>query len=65
MIRRSIVEADRDHRVVKWSLTAAVFALSLGTFAEVTLKRGAEDTTRVVAERVVDVDADRMQRIAG
>jgi len=65
MIRRSIVEVDRDHRVVKWSLTAAVFALSVGTFAEITLKRTAEDTTKVVAESVADADADRMQRIAG
>jgi hypothetical protein len=65
MIRRNIVRADWDHRAVKWSLVAAAFALSVGCFAEVTLSRADEDTGSVVAERASDVEADRLERIAG
>jgi hypothetical protein len=63
MIRRDIVHADRDQRVVKWSLVAATFALSLGCFAEVTLARSGDETAPIVAEKTVEADADR--RVAG
>lgn len=37
MIRRNVLQGERDSRVVKWSLIAAVFALSIGCYAELVL----------------------------
>jgi hypothetical protein len=65
MIRRNIVQADRDQGVVTWSLLAAAFALSVGCFAEVTLARSAdEDGAKVVAESA-ETKTDKGLRIAG
>jgi hypothetical protein len=65
MIRRSILQPERDQHAVKWSLMAAAFALSVGFFAEVSLARAAEEGAKVVAERAADVEADRTERTAG
>jgi hypothetical protein len=35
MIRRNLIRADSDQRVVKWALIAAALAFVLGSFAEV------------------------------
>lgn len=51
MIRRNLV-AERDQRVVKWSLVAAAFALSLGYFAETSLERHVEDAQPVAGQTV-------------
>ncbi|HSJ23538.1 MAG TPA: hypothetical protein VK929_02565 [Longimicrobiales bacterium] len=65
MIRRNITSADRDRTVVKWSLIAAAFALSVGSLAEATLTRSTEDTAKVVAEQAIDVEDTKAVRIAG
>jgi hypothetical protein len=62
MIRRDLV-IERDQRVVKWSLTAAVFALSLGYFAETSLERAADATP--VAGQSVEVTAPVTAAISG
>jgi hypothetical protein len=63
MIRRDLV-IERDQRVVKWSLTAAVFALSLGYFAETSLERNAADAAPV-AGQAVEVTAPATAAISG
>jgi hypothetical protein len=63
MIRRNLV-VERDQKVVKWSLIAAAFALSLGYFAEVQLERHVEDT-RPVAGQTVDTVAPVTAAITG
>jgi hypothetical protein len=63
MIRRDLV-IERDQRVVKWSLIAAVFALSLGYFAETSLERNASDATPV-AGQAVEVTAPVTAAISG
>jgi hypothetical protein len=52
MIRRDVVRSDRDQKVVKWSLIAAVFALTVGCFAEVTLVRHVDDTSAVASQKL-------------
>jgi hypothetical protein len=63
MIRRDLV-IERDQRVVKWFLTAAVFALSLGYFAETSLERNAAEATPV-AGQTVEVAAPVTAAISG
>jgi hypothetical protein len=65
MIRRNISQAERDHQVVKWSLMAAAFALSIGTLAEVKLARTNEEGAKAVAESVTESQEGTLPRIAG
>jgi hypothetical protein len=51
MIRRDMV-VERDQRVVKWSLIAAVVALSLGYIAETSLERNAANASPVAGQTV-------------
>ncbi|HSJ09084.1 MAG TPA: hypothetical protein VK928_04200 [Longimicrobiales bacterium] len=46
MIRRDVLK-ERDGSVVKWSLVAAAFALSLGCYAEMVLASHEEPTPSV------------------
>lgn len=62
MIRRNL-GAERDQRVVKWSLVAAAFALSLGWFAETSLERHADDAA--VANQTVEVSAPVTAAVTG
>jgi hypothetical protein len=62
MIRRNLV-AEKDTRVVKWSLLAAAFALSLGFYAETTLERHAE--TPAAATQTVEKVVPQTASIAG
>jgi hypothetical protein len=48
MIRRNILIADWDHRVVKWSLVASAFALTLGAFAQNRLELHAQQPSATV-----------------
>ncbi|CAN5646625.1 hypothetical protein BH23GEM9_BH23GEM9_07310 [soil metagenome] len=57
MIRRDVVN-DRDQRVVKWSLLAAAFALTVGFMAETALERHVEDAS-TVAEQEIEAKAPR------
>jgi hypothetical protein len=63
MIRRDLV-IERDQRVVKWFLVAAVFALSLGYFAETSLERNASDAPPF-AGQAVEVTAPVTAAISG
>jgi hypothetical protein len=65
MIRRNIVQPDRDQRVVKWSLIAATFALSVGCFAEISLARAVDEGNGKVVAESVDAEAEKSLRIAG
>lgn len=49
MIRRDVL-TQRDNRTVKWALVAAVFALSVGAFAEHTLANAESTTTATVQQ---------------
>jgi hypothetical protein len=51
LIRRDVIRGDRDQNVVKWALIAAVFALSMGCVAEVTLVRVDDDSAAAVASQ--------------
>jgi hypothetical protein len=54
MIRRNILRHDRDQRVVRWSLVAAGFALSVGFYAQGELRANAH---RSVAEKTAEAPA--------
>jgi hypothetical protein len=55
MIRRNVLHNDWDHLVVKWSLIAALVALSAGMLAETRMVRAAAEpaTGTEVVEAVV------------
>lgn len=42
MIRRNVVQVEKDPKIVRWSLIAAVCALLLGGYAEVNLASQAD-----------------------
>lgn len=55
MIRRDVL-AQRDNRTVKWALVAAMFALSLGAYAEHTLEaHGAESAATATVQQPAPV----------
>lgn len=55
MIRRNVLQGDRDQKTVKWALVAATFALSIGCLAEVSLVAAEDaDTTHVVEVQKAD-----------
>jgi hypothetical protein len=64
MIRRDVIRNDRDQGVVKWSLVAAAFALSIGCLAEVTLERHSEDAP-TAASQAVQVETVQQASITG
>jgi hypothetical protein len=63
MIRRDVVRGDRDQTVVKWALVAAVFALTVGCVAEVTLVHG--ETDAVAEGQSVKAEAAKEYTITG
>jgi hypothetical protein len=64
MIRRDVVRGERDQTVVKWALVAAVFALTVGCVAEVTLAHTEVDAA-VIAGQSVKAEATKDYTITG
>jgi hypothetical protein len=62
-MRRQITRPDMDQRVVKCSLVAAAIALSVGFYAQNTLRTTAETAT-TVAEKTVELKAAEDHRPA-
>jgi hypothetical protein len=59
MIRRHVVHMEKDPRVVKWSLIAAVCALLLGGYAELSMASQADAEVPAAAVAGESAEAER------